>query len=158
MRGGHPLLLQPVQRATAAGCWRVCASGACPHLAGHVRATRNTQHGQDGTKVVVKVQYPEVERYFKLDLATIKVLINTVKFFDKDKDAYLELVYDTAGSCVPRQTPFVPRGSAPSRGQGPVGGQGEPVLPALRQHTQTRRRLPPARVPVQAAPRHSVWP
>ena len=74
---------------------------------------RPVQRHQDGTKVVVKVQYPEVEKYFQLDMATIKVLISTFKCFDKDKDAYLEFMY--GGGCC-RDCPGAPTRSACTSG------------------------------------------
>jgi predicted unusual protein kinase regulating ubiquinone biosynthesis (AarF/ABC1/UbiB family) len=93
----------------------------------------------DGTRVAVKVQYPEIEALVRSDLANLRLLFRAVGVVERDLD--LMPLVDELGTQVPLELDFVNEGHNAEAAAGLFRGRTDVVVPAVHWEWTTRRVL-----------------
>ncbi len=93
----------------------------------------------DGTRVAVKVQYPEIETLVRSDLANLRLLFRAVGVVERDLD--LMPLVDELGTQVPLELDFVNEGHNAEAAASLFQGRPEIKIPAVHWEWTTRRVL-----------------
>jgi predicted unusual protein kinase regulating ubiquinone biosynthesis (AarF/ABC1/UbiB family) len=93
----------------------------------------------DGTRVAVKVQYPEIEALVRSDLANLRLLFRAVGVVERDLD--LMPLVDELGRQVPLELDFVNEGHNAEAAADLFRTRGDVVVPAVHWEWTTRRVL-----------------
>ena len=93
----------------------------------------------DGTRVAVKVQYPEIEALVRSDLANLRLLFRAVGVVERDLD--LMPLVDELGKQVPLELDFVNEGHNAEAAAELFRARGDVVVPAVHWEWTTRRVL-----------------
>jgi predicted unusual protein kinase regulating ubiquinone biosynthesis (AarF/ABC1/UbiB family) len=93
----------------------------------------------DGTRVAVKVQYPEIEALVRSDLANLRLLFRAVGVVERDLD--LMPLVDELGQQVPLELDFVNEGHNAEAAAELFRARGDVVVPAVHWEWTTRRVL-----------------
>jgi predicted unusual protein kinase regulating ubiquinone biosynthesis (AarF/ABC1/UbiB family) len=93
----------------------------------------------DGTRVAVKVQYPEIEALVRSDLANLRLLFRAVGVVERDLD--LMPLVDELGTQVPLELDFVNEGHNAEAAAELFRPRGDVVVPAIHWEWTTRRVL-----------------
>jgi aarF domain-containing kinase len=93
----------------------------------------------DGTRVAVKIQYPEVAELVRSDLANLRVLFRTIGWLDPDFD--LIPILDELGEQVPRELDFVAEADNAERIARVFAGREDIRVPRVFRAWTTRRVL-----------------
>jgi predicted unusual protein kinase regulating ubiquinone biosynthesis (AarF/ABC1/UbiB family) len=96
-------------------------------------------HLLDGTRVAVKVQYPEIEALVRSDLANLRLLFRAVGVVERDLD--LMPLVDELGRQVPLELDFVNEGRNAEAAAELFRARGDVVVPAVHWEWTTRRVL-----------------
>jgi predicted unusual protein kinase regulating ubiquinone biosynthesis (AarF/ABC1/UbiB family) len=111
-----------------------------PHsIASASLAQVHEAHLQDGRRVAVKVQYPEIETLVRSDLANLRLLFRAVGIVERDLDL-LPLI-DELGTHVPLELDFVNEGRNAEAAADLFAGREDIVVPAIHWEWSTRRVL-----------------
>lgn len=94
---------------------------------------------RDGTRVAVKVQYPEVAELVRSDLANLRVLFRTIGWLDPDFD--LIPILDELGQHVPQELDFVAEADNAERIARIFAGREDLRVPRVYRAWTTRRVL-----------------
>ncbi len=94
---------------------------------------------RSGERVAVKVQYPEIERLVRGDLANLRLLLRGVEFLERDFDL-LPLV-EELGTYVPRELNFLNEGKNAETIAGFFKDRDDVAVPRVHWELTTRRLL-----------------
>ncbi len=94
---------------------------------------------QDGRRVAVKVQYPEVAALVRTDLANLRALFRAIDWLEGDFD--LTALVDELGRHVPRELDFLSEARNAERVAALFAGRRDVVVPRVHRELTTRRVL-----------------
>jgi predicted unusual protein kinase regulating ubiquinone biosynthesis (AarF/ABC1/UbiB family) len=94
---------------------------------------------RDGTRVAVKVQYPEVAELVRSDLANLRALFRTIGWLEPDFD--LMPILDELGQHVPRELDFLAEADNAERVAEIFAGRDDVRVPRVHREWSTRRVL-----------------
>ena len=94
---------------------------------------------RDGTRVAVKVQYPEVADLVRGDLANLRALFRTIGWLEPDFD--LMPILDELGQHVPRELDFLAEAANAERVARLFAGRDDVRVPRIHREWTTRRVL-----------------
>ncbi len=94
---------------------------------------------RDGERVAVKVQYPEIERLVRGDLANLRVLFRSVRLLEPDFD--LMPLIEELGDYVPRELNFLNEAQNAETVAGYFEGRDDLAVPRIHWELTTRRVL-----------------
>jgi predicted unusual protein kinase regulating ubiquinone biosynthesis (AarF/ABC1/UbiB family) len=131
-----PVVRRTVERSLGGALESVFASFAPRPIAAASLAQVHEARLQDGRRVAVKVQYPEIEALVRSDLANLRLLFRAVGVLERDVD--LMPLVDELATHVPRELDFVNEGRNAETAAELFAGRPEIVVPRV--HWEWTRR------------------